>query len=532
MNAAREKWRPSIGMITAAVIASVLILPLVGLLFFRVFENQLVRQTESELIAQAAMLAAFYAREIEAAPPGAFPEGARRPPNDPAVIVDERYAPILPSLDLASSPIHAARPPPVAPTAPPSAAALEAGRALTEITTATQRTTLAGFRLLDANGVVIGGRGDLGLSFAHVEEVREAMAGRVRTLMRVRDEMSEPPPIYSISRGAKVRLYVAMPVFVDDRVRGVVYLSRTPDNILRALYRERGKVLATFLLALGAASAIGFVFVRTIARPMRELAFKAQEITAGRTEAIGPLKRHGTRELASLADSLMIMARRLSDRSDYLSGFANHVSHELKSPLTAIRGAAELIRDSESAMTPEQRERFLSNLLADTERISALLDRLRELARADNPSLGGASALAEIARALRSRFSGLEIELSTEAPSAIAMSAENAEIVFGHLVDNSLRHGASQLMISAREQGYRLIVEVADNGAGVSEGNRARIFDPFFTTRRAEGGTGMGLGIVRALLRAHGGDIALAEGAPGATFVLTLPLARALHTSS
>lgn len=527
MNASRSKWRPSIGVITAAVIASVLLLPLVGLLFFRLLENQLVRQTEAELIAQSAMLAAVYAREIESAPRGAFPEGPQRPAHDPAVEIDERYAPIPPALDLAASPILEARPAAAAAATAASEAALATGAALTQITEQTQRTTLAGFRLLDANGVVIGGRGDVGLSFAQVAEVRDAMAGRVRAVMRVRDEISEPPPIYSISRGTQIRLYVAMPVFVDDRVRGVVYISRTPDNILRALYRERSKVLAAVLLTLAAASAIGFVFVRTIARPMRELVAKADEITAGRTEAIGPLKRHGTRELASLAESFMTMARRLSDRSDYLSGFANHVSHELKSPLTAIRGAAELLRDSENAMSPEQRERFFSNLLADIERISVLLDRLRELARAENPVLGGSVSLMDVASSLRERFDGLALSLDAEGAPPVAMSAENALIVFGHLADNSLRHGATGLAISAREQEDTLVVRVADNGAGVSAGNRDRIFDPFFTTRRADGGTGMGLGIVRALLRAHGGEIALDEGAEGAAFVVTLPIAQA-----
>lgn len=517
-------------MITAAVIASVLLLPLLGLLFFRLFENQLVRQTEAELIAQAAMLSAVYAREIEAAPPGAFPVGPARPAHDPAVATDERYAPILPSLDLASTPILPARPPAAPARTPPSAAALQTGRELTAVTAAAQRTTLAGFRLLDANGAVIGGREDVGASFAHLDEVRAAMAGRFRAVMRVRDEVDEPPPLYSISRGAKIRLFVAMPVFVDDQVRGVVYVSRTPDNILRALYRERGKLIASVLLMLVAASAIGFVFVRTIARPVRELAARAEAITAGRAEAIGPLERHGTRELASLTQSFMSMARRLQDRSDYLSGFANHVSHELKSPLTAIKGAAELIRDSESTMTAEQRERFLSNLLADTERIGALLDRLRDLARADNPTLGGKAPLAEVAQALRERFPAIELTLAGE--GAIAMSAENAQIVFGHLVDNSIRHGARRVAIAAEQAGERLRVRVSDNGAGVSPGNRERIFDPFFTTRRAEGGTGMGLGIVRALLRAHGGDIALEYSREGAVFVLTLPAAQELYANS
>lgn len=523
---APEKWRPSIGAITAAVIASVLILPLVGLMFFRLVENQLIRQTESELSAQAAMLAAVYAREIEAAPADAFPEGPLRPVRDPAIEVDERYAPILPSLDLARSQILVSRPDARLSLVPANEAAFVVGASLTAITTETQRTTLAGFRILDANGVVIGGRSDLGLSLAHVGEVRDAMAGRVRAVMRVRDELTEAPPIYSISRGTKIRIHVAMPVFVNNHVRGVVYVSRTPDNILRALYRQRVNVFAAVLLALLAASAIGFVFVRTIARPMRELVTKANEITAGRTDAIGPLKRHGTQELASLAESFMTMARRLSDRSDYLSGFANHVSHELKSPLTAIRGAAELLRDSEKGMSPEQRERFFSNLLSDIERISALLDRLRELARADNPTLGGVTSLAAVAQTLRQRFEQLDLVMEGESAPPIAISAENADIVFGHLADNSLHHGATRLLVKAHEIDGKLIVDVADNGAGVSAGNRERIFDPFFTTRREEGGTGMGLGIVRALLRAHGGDIALGESAEGAQFVLTLPLAQ------
>lgn len=526
------KWRPSIGAITAAVIGSVLILPLLGLLFFRVFENQLIRQTESELIAQAAMLAAVFARDIEAAPAAAFPAGPARPLRDPAIVVDEQYAPILPTLDLATSPILPSRPDPDQALVPATDAALAVGAALTRITTQTQRTTLTGFRLLNAHGVVVGGRADKGLSFAHADEVQGALLGRVRTVMRVRDKIPEAPPIYSISRGAKVRIFVAMPVFVDERVRGVVYVSRTPDNVLRALYRERLKLFAAVLLTLTAASAIGFVFVRTIARPMRDLVAKAKQITAGRTEALGPLKRHGTRELASVADSFMTMARRLSDRSDYLSGFANHVTHELKSPLTAIRGAAELLRDSERGMSAEQRERFFANLLSDIERISVLLDRLRELARADNPAIGGATSLAAIVQALQRRFEGLDLMVAGEDAPPIALSSENSDIVFGHLADNSMRHGATQLVIRAHESGGKLMVRVADNGSGVSSGNRDRIFDPFFTTRRAEGGTGMGLGIVRALLRAHGGDIALEECIQGAAFVLALPLAQQVHTRS
>jgi signal transduction histidine kinase len=137
-----------------------------------------------------------------------------------------------------------------------------------------------------------------------------------------------------------------------------------------------------------------------------------------------------------------------------------------------------------------------------------------------------------VAQALRERFGALALSVDAEGAPPVAMSADNAHIVFAHLADNAVRHGATSLSVSAREQGGRLTVRVVDNGAGVSPGNRERIFDPFFTTRRAEGGTGMGLGIVRALLRAHGGDIALDDSPAGAAFVMTLPIAQHLHASS
>lgn len=511
------KWRPTLGMVTAAVIAAVLVLPLVGLVFFRLYENQLVRQTEGELIAQAAMLSAIYAREIEASG-DAFPVGPEKPPSlslDP----DGRYAPIIPSLDLASSRILVPRPASAAAPAAINAGEILAGLKLQQVMRDTQVVTLAGFRLLDASGTVIGGRGDVGRSFADLEEVQTAMSGRFSSMLRLRDEDEPPPPLYSISRGTKIRVFVAMPVFVDNKLRGIVYVSRTPDNILRHLYRERDRVTLAALLMLAVAAVIGFLFVRAVTRPMRDLVGRAESISRGDRSAIGPLPHHGTRELAGLTQSFMAMAKRLSDRSDYLSTFASHVSHELKSPLTSIKGAAELVRDNES-MAPEKREQFLSNILADADRMILLLERLRDLARADNPDLGGETTLAAVAERLRQDCEGVEIALEGEGETPVQMSPDNAAIIFAHLADNARRHGAKRVTLAARREGVRYFVEVRDDGAGISPGNRARVFDAFFTTRRAEGGTGMGLGIVRAMLQAHGGDIRLAESAQGAAFEL------------
>ena len=152
--------------------------------------------------------------------------------------------------------------------------------------------------------------------------------------------------------------------------------------------------------------------------------------------------------------------------------------------------------------------------------MSALLDRLRELARADNPDLGGATTLGDVAEELRQSFPALAVSVDAETDPALPMSLENALIVFGNLLDNSRHHGAGRVVLAPMQEEGRLVVRVHDDGAGVSPGNRERVFDPFFTTRRAEGGAGMGLGIVRALMRAYGGDVRLEDSETGALFAV------------
>ena len=99
-------------------------------------------------------------------------------------------------------------------------------------------------------------------------------------------------------------------------------------------------------VALAITVGVGLVFSRTIAGPINALVRRANAIGQGGRSAIVAPEQLGTRELAALSDSLLDLATRLVDRTEYVSGFAAHVSHELKSPVTAIRGAAELMRDT------------------------------------------------------------------------------------------------------------------------------------------------------------------------------------------
>jgi signal transduction histidine kinase len=107
------------------------------------------------------------------------------------------------------------------------------------------------------------------------------------------------------------------------------------------------------------------------------------------------------------------------------------------------------------------------------------------------------------------------------------ISEENAAIIFSNLADNAMRHRSTTLDVAATRQGNSLLVQVSDDGEGVSPNNRTQIFDSFFTTRRDSGGTGMGLAIVRAMLDAHGGAIRLLDSEKGTAFELTIPVADA-----
>ncbi|MGE7469358.1 HAMP domain-containing sensor histidine kinase [Bosea sp. NPDC003192] len=505
------------------MLSAVLALPFVGLFFFRIYENQLVHQAESELIAQSAALVAVIGQDLRVNLPADAALGAMVPPENRSA---DALAPVLPSLDLARDQLLPRRPDAQPVPQPATEAFRAAGARLGPLLAETQRVTLAGFRLLDPQGIVTAGREELGLSLAHVEEVAAALRGQFAAALRLRISKNEPPPLYSLSRGTGVRVFTAMPVIIDGRVAAVLYASRTPSNVFRHLYEERGKVVAAGLSVAALTLLIGLAFHRAITRPVKELIARTTAIGKGDRNALLPPKHHGTAEFATLSQSFLNMASALNARSDFVATFAAHVSHELKSPLTSIEGAAELLRDDIEAgvgrMTDAERQHFLDNIVADAKRLTAITNRLRELARAEATPTDGATSLGPVIEVLRSAFPRLAIQAGGDLASPIGMSAENLQIVLSHLADNAERHGATRLAVDAEPQADSIRLHVRDDGQGISPNNRARIFDSFFTTRRDSGGTGMGLAIVRAMLETHGGTISLSDSEHGVHFTVTL----------
>ncbi|RWY83920.1 HAMP domain-containing histidine kinase [Rhizobium leguminosarum] len=309
---------------------------------------------------------------------------------------------------------------------------------------------------------------------------------------------------------------MALPVLI------VIWFRTVEASSHRMAPAEIIALAFAFLLTLG----VAYVLTRTITGPIDALIARTDEIARGGKAAIRQLESYGTREIAVLSQSFLDLAGKLVDRTEYISSFAAHVSHELKSPLTAIRGAAELLRDDdvERPMTKAERLHFLDNIIADAVRLDALLQRLRELAQAESSVAEGRSSVADMISSLRERFPALDISGAGDTDISLALPPEAAGIAFANLAENALQHGATLLELRVSAAARTAVILVRDDGTGISEANRQRIFRPFFSTRREQGGTGMGLGIVRAMLSSHGGTIRLLQttGA-GTEFEITIP---------
>ncbi len=525
----RNRWRPPLSVVVALVLAIMLLVPLAGIFLFRVYENQLVQTTEAELIAQSAAIAAITAQRLRehggedlllgtTAPAWSRPYAISPlswPGRKSKSALPAAWTPQLPQLDLNKTSVLPARPEPRPTEHRVHPAHAQTGNAMQEILRDTQKLTLAGFRVLDANGTVIAGQSEIGESLSHVTEVKRALGGRYASVLRERT-VKNPQPIYSISRGTSVRVFVALPVVLGGKVAGVVYASRTPSNILKEMFLKRETVFWVVLFVLGATFVVGFIFARAISGPIKALTARSLMIGKGDRAALQPLAMHGNREIHALSESMLDMSRKLFERNDYIDTFAKHVTHELKTPLTSIQGAAELMRDGGDSLSEAERTRFLDNILHDTDRASILLNRLRALAKADSVDIGGSCRLAKVIQDVRSRVEG--VVLVVEDDCTLPLSEENARIVVENLVENSKQHDADRVCFQPRQTGKCLCLRVQDNGAGVSAGNAEKIFNLFFTTRRSSGGTGMGLGIIQALLRAHDATVSLVPAERGACF--------------
>ena len=345
-----------------------------------------------------------------------------------------------------------------------------------------------------------------------------------------------------LPEGAAGRLRSAHAASGSLDVRGARFLFAARESggeaivLLRAAESQQADWLP-FVLGLGLAGLVGavlaaavaFVLSRAVARPVARVSAASRSLASG--ESPRPLPVAGPREVASLAASFNHLAEELHRTQDAERSFLLSVSHELKTPLTAIRGHAEALQDGVLEPVPtgtviEREARRLERLVGD------LLDlaRLRRRAfavRAERVDLEEI-ALAGFERHTQAAHSfGLELQVLAE-PDAVATGDPDRLLqALSNLVENALRSTPRGGTVRIVARPGRL--EVVDDGPGIAEADLGRAFERFYLYDRYEGerrvGTGLGLAIVRELVEAMDGAAEVrSERGAGATFAIELPV--------
>jgi two-component system sensor histidine kinase ChvG len=503
-----------------AVNLVVLLVPIAGLEFARVYERQLLGALERDMRNQTVLVRALLQAAADRGEPlddahleSLLVQAARRT-RTRIRIVDARGEVRVDS--------HAAGPP-EGPEPPPPSVLPAAIDDVTRSAYRASRTADFGLRSTPP-------RETWPALFAR-SEVRDALAGRPSSRTRIRES---PPGVF---------LFVAEPLHLPIRTgtstsargraftRGAVYAARSTQPVLVELYRIREGLLRVLLVAVVLTALFSLGLAWSISRPLGRLSRAARRIAQGERDITVPVGGGG--EIHDLGESVAQMKARLEERLRYIEGFAADVAHEFKSPLTAIRGAAELL-DEGAADDPAARRRFLQNIAHDVERLDRLVSRLLELSRleASNepPTRVDVEALLRRAAA-RAETPDVPVHVRWMARTrSLPVRPVDLETAVSNLLDNAVRvsPAGSAVALTARDAEHGgLELSVTDRGPGISPENLPRIFDRFFTTDRGGEGTGLGLAIVQSVVRAHGGTVsATSVPGEGACFRVQLPGAR------
>ena len=330
-------------------------------------------------------------------------------------------------------------------------------------------------------------------------------------------------------RGDSTVLVVAAPVLKDGRTLGVVSVAKPVASVQRIIDRAEKRVFRAGAALLAASLVVGVAVTLWLVASVRRLRRYAQQAQAGQAQA--PPDMPG--ELGDLAHAMDDMRRRLEGR-EQLEHDVRALTHELKSPLAALRASGELLQDE---LPAADRQRFAAQVLDQTARLQTLVERVLALSQLEaqvEPGERQRIALASWADAQLERQSArlaqkqLAIVWTAREDVTVLADAALLELAFGNLLVNALDFAPAgstlELAVSATPTSVRLTLR--DHGLGVPAAGFAQLGKRFFSTARPGSlvkGSGLGLAIARRVAELHGGRLAFEAGEPGLRVTLVLP---------
>jgi len=385
----------------------------------------------------------------------------------------------------------------------------------------------SGFRVtvVDARGIVVfdsEGR-DLGRDNSRWNDVYRTLRGRYGA----RSTRDDPADADSTV------MHVAAPIYgPGQRIIGALTVAKPNRAMAPFIARSQNIIARWGFVLMGAALLVGLVAAWWLSRQLDVLRRYADAVAAGE---LAPQPR-AAGEFGDLGRALHDMREKLEGKQ-YVEQYVHALTHELKSPLAAIRGAAELLEDP---LPEADRMRFVANIRTQGERMAQMVDKLLALAAVEHRQkieqpqrIEAGILLHEAADAVRQRTdaNGVVLQIDGSADAMIEGDGFLLRQALVNLLDNALDFAPSGSTVEARasREGDHVRFDIADRGPGVPDYARAHVFERFYSLPRPEGGSrssGLGLPFVAQVAALHGGSAELLGRDGGGTLaVLSLPAA-------
>ncbi|MCK6681395.1 MAG: two-component system sensor histidine kinase CreC [Thermoanaerobaculia bacterium] len=377
-------------------------------------------------------------------------------------------------------------------------------------------TDSRGIVLFDSHG------GKEGADFSRWNDVYLTLRGKygART---TRDDPADP---------ASAVIWVASPIVHQGKTIGVLSLGRPIRSIDRIASTTIERIVIGGTVAAFVVILLLYLLTVWFTRPIGQLMDYARRVRDGRPASLPVL---GDTDLGRLGTAFEEMRQALEGRK-YVEHYVETLTHALKSPLSAIRGAAELMREE---MPAARREKFLGNVLLESDRMQKVIDQLLRLSVLENQGRLGTVAAVDLASLAREVSESSASHLERRSIS-LRLALEEARVdgdafllkqAIANLLQNAIEFSGTGTAIELRTgvEGGQALVEIADEGPGIPAYAREKVFEKFYSLPRPETGaksSGLGLPIVRQVARLHRGEIEL-ENRPqrGLKARLKLPIA-------
>ena len=322
------------------------------------------------------------------------------------------------------------------------------------------------------------------------------------------------------------RLAGYAPVEWADGAVAELRLSRPLSSVNAFIWSERKKLVMGTVILAAAMLGLGWWLANRLAGSLQRLAAYATAVRDGRNVRL-PATR--AEEIAEVGQAFEGMRQALEGKA-YVERYTQSLSHELKAPLTAIRGAAELLQEPE--MNPESRAQFLGHLRTESDRMQGIVDRMLELSALEARGANLTREAIDLAAVVREAMGALQSAATRRMITLDYASPDHSVVVQGerflllqaliNLLQNAVDFSPENetVTVAIRAEDHAVVIDVLDRGPGVPPYAKDKIYDRFYSLPRAAGGrksTGLGLSFVREIMTQHGGEVGLASRPDGGT---------------